>query len=161
MGSTDPEGFQIEMDPLSILGGVDATPPFRYNGVPLPPQEETVNRIALAFLLFASPAFATDPRFLASLNRLDPATKLEQVCDLEAMGRIGQADRAKSDVISHPVHNGNVLTANGGALRMKGKWYRLSFVCKATADHLAVVAFTYKVGELIPAEKWPEYGLWR
>ena len=76
-------------------------------------KENVLNRIALALLLLASPAFAIDAGFLASLNRLDPETRLEQICDLEAMSRIGKADRAKSDVVSHPIHSGNTLTANG------------------------------------------------
>jgi hypothetical protein len=116
----------------------------------------------LAFLLLLStPAYAVDDRFLASLGKLDPQTKLEQVCDLEAMSRIKQADRAKSDVISHPVHSGNTLTASGGAFRQKGKWYQLSFVCKATPDHLRVLTFSFKVGEPIPEDKWSSYGLWK
>jgi hypothetical protein len=125
------------------------------------PKENTLKRITVALLLLSSPAFAIDDRFLSSLNKLDPATRLEQVCDLEAMSRISHADRAKSDVVSHPIHSGNTLTANGGAFRQKGKWYQFSFVCKATPDHLKVISFSYKVGELIPEEKWSNYGLWR
>jgi hypothetical protein len=124
-------------------------------------KENMLKRITIALLLLSSPAFAIDDRFLSSLNKLDPATRLEQVCDLEAMSRIGQADRAKSDVVSHPIHSGNTLTANGGAFRQKGKWHQFSFVCKATPDHLKVISFSYKVGELIPEEKWSNYGLWR
>jgi hypothetical protein len=120
----------------------------------------TVKRLAF-LLLLSTPAYAIDDRFLASLGKLDPQTKLEQVCDLEAMSRIKQADRAKSDVISHPVHSGNTLTANGGAFRQKGKWYQLSFVCKATPDHLRVLTFSFKVGEPIPEDKWSSYGLWK
>ena len=123
-------------------------------------KENALKRITIALLLLASPAFATDARFLASLAKLDPETRLEQVCDLEAMNRISHADRAKSDVISHPIHNGNTLTANGGAFRQKGKWYQLSFVCKATPDHLKVISFNHKVGALIPEEKWASYDLW-
>jgi uncharacterized protein DUF930 len=124
--------------------------------------KKRVHLKSLAVLLvISSPAFATDARFLASLGKLDPQTRLEQVCDLEAMSRIAQADRAKSDVISHPVHSGNTLTADGGAFRQKGKWYWFSFVCKSTPDHLRVLSFSYKVGEVIPEEKWSSYGLWR
>ncbi|WP_249780137.1 DUF930 domain-containing protein [Bradyrhizobium sp. dw_411] len=120
-----------------------------------------MKRLAFGLLILSSPALAVDDRFLASLSRLDPETRLEQVCDLEAMNRIGRADRAKSDVISHPIHNGNMLTASGGAFRQKGKWYQFSFVCKATPDHLKVLSFSYKAGELIPEQKWSSYGLWR
>lgn len=71
-----------------------------------------------------------------------------------------QPDRAKSDVISHPQHSGNTLTAGGGAFREKGKWYHFSFVCKATPDHLRVLSFSYKIGDQIPEEKWSSLGLW-
>ena len=119
-----------------------------------------LKRLAFTLLVLSSPALAIDDRFLSSLNKLDPQTRLEQICDLEAMNRIARADRAKSDVISHPVHGGNTLTANGAAFRQNGKWYQFSFVCKATPDHLRVLSFSYKVGEAIPEQKWSSYGLW-
>ncbi|MFT4117888.1 DUF930 domain-containing protein [Bradyrhizobium sp.] len=111
--------------------------------------------------LFACPAFcAPDERFVASLRRLDPDMRLEQICDYEAMTQIGQADRAKSYVISPPLHVGNTLKANGGAFRRNGAWFRVSFVCTATADHLRVLSFKLKVGGLIPRGSWQAYGLW-
>lgn len=112
-------------------------------------------------------AEAANSKFYASLGRLDPRTRLEQICDLEAMLRIhrdgssARPDRAKSDVISPPRHAGDVLNAPGAAFRDRGRWYKLAFVCKASPDHLQVQSFTYKVGELIPASKWADYGLWR
>jgi hypothetical protein len=128
---------------------------------------------ALAFvlgLIFAAavskPGLAMDPRTYASLRRLDPDMRLEQICDIEAMQRISREmksfrpDRAKSDVISHPEHLGDILRASGGAFRNKGQWYAFSFVCTASADHLKVLAFDYHVGKLIPKSDWPDYGLW-
>jgi hypothetical protein len=50
-----------------------------------------------------------DPPFLASLKRLNPGTRLDQVCDYEAMLQLGRdlhgfsPDRAKAEVISTPV----------------------------------------------------------
>lgn len=108
-----------------------------------------------------------DPRTYASLRRLDPDTRLEQVCDLAAMERIHKErhelrpDRAKSDVISHPLHMGDALRADGGAFRSNGNWYKLSFVCKASPDHLKVTSFNYEIGKLIPQSQWGDYGLWR
>lgn len=112
-------------------------------------------------------AEAADSRFFASLSRLDPRTRLEQICDLEAMLRIhrdgssAHPDRAKSDVLSPPRHTGDVLNAPGAAFRDRGRWYKLAFVCKGSPDHLKVQSFSYKVGELIPQSKWADYGLWR
>ena len=85
-----------------------------------------------------------DARFAASLKKLDPETRLEQVCDLEAMSRI---DRDASPFIrtaprpmssSHPKHVGDTVKGSGGAFRSKGHWYSFSFECKGTPDHMKV-----------------------
>lgn len=111
---------------------------------------------------------AQDARFMRALDRLDPKTRLEQICDLEAMRKMSasgsaksRVDRAKSDVITPPQHLGNTLVAKGGAYRAGGKWYQMSFTCKATPDHKSVLDFTYKTGAEIPAAKWASYGLWK
>ncbi len=123
--------------------------------------------VLIAVVFSAAPSLAMDPRFAASLKKLDPETRLEQVCDLEAMSRIDRdansfhPDRAKTDVVSHPQHNGDTVTGKGGAFRSKGKWYSFSFTCKGSPDHMQVLSFSYKIGELIPESKWAAYGLWR
>jgi hypothetical protein len=111
-------------------------------------------------------ASTADSRFIASLSKLDPQTRLEQVCDLEAVNHIGKneklpkPDRAKANVITAPRVHGDTIEGTGGAFRSGGKWYGFSFTCKGSPDHLKVLSFTYKVGALIPKAKWPEYGLW-
>lgn len=126
----------------------------------------TVGAIAI-WLAMAAPALAMDPRFAASLKRLDPQTRLEQICDLEAMSRIDRdasphhPDRAKTDVLSHPRHAGDTVTGSGGAFRSKGKWYAFSFTCKGSPDHMKVLSFSYRIGEPIPESKWAALGLWR
>lgn len=119
----------------------------------------------IALILVAPSAEARDS-FIESLRKIEPRTRLEQVCDFEAMKRIKAekgvfADRAKSDVSASPEHKGHTLVAQGAAYRAGGNWYRLSFTCTATPDHLQVLTFKYKVGGLIPESKWDEYGLWR
>ena len=110
---------------------------------------------------------AADPRFIASLARLDPQTRLEQICDYEAMNRIGDAangfhpDRAKSYVITPPKHLGDTLVARGAAFRSSGRWYQVAFTCKASPDHTRVLSFTSKIGAPIPEAQWPAYGLWK
>jgi hypothetical protein len=117
-------------------------------------------------LTFTTSAGAADSRFIASLSKLDPQTRLEQVCDLAAVNHIGKSeklprpDRAKANVITPPKVRGDTVTGSGGAFRSGGKWYAFSFTCKGSPDHLKVLSFTYRVGELIPKSKWPEYGLW-
>jgi Domain of Unknown Function (DUF930) len=126
--------------------------------------------ISLAFMatvLTATPGLAVDPRFISSLGRLDAATRLEQICDYEAMDRISHGsggfrpDRAKSDVVTAPDHLGDLLVGKGGAFRSAGHWYQFSFKCRASPDHLKVLSFDYRVGSMIPESKWNTYGLWR
>jgi hypothetical protein len=122
--------------------------------------------VVLAQMIVA-PAMANDARSLASLSKLDPYTRLEQICDLYAMNRIDRdsnpfhPDRAKADVISHPRHVKNTIIGTGGAFRSGGKWYQFSFECKGSPDAMSVVSFTYKIGNVIPEAKWASYGLWR
>ena len=117
--------------------------------------------------LTAAPVFAKNTRMEKSLARLDPMTRFEQVCDLEAMARIRRdpgayrPDRAMTNAMSDPSVTGNTLQGSGGAFRSRGKWYQFSFTCNATDDHLKVRSFDYKIGDLIPEEKWESYGLWR
>ena len=109
---------------------------------------------------------AVEAKFQSALGRLDPQTRLEQVCDLEAMKRIKQekklpADRAQGAASAEPKTEGHTLTAKGGAFRTKGAWYELSFVCQASPDHMKVLSFEYQTGKTIPESKWEDYGLWR
>jgi hypothetical protein len=107
---------------------------------------------------------AQGEKFRQALDRLDPQTRLEQVCDLEAMKRIKKdqkysPDRAQGAASADPKTEGDKLTATGGAFRSKGDWYELSFVCQATPDHMKVLSFEYQTGKPIPKAKWEEYGL--
>ena len=109
---------------------------------------------------------AVEARFQSALGRLDPQTRLEQVCDLEAMKRIKQekklpADRAQGAASAEPKTEGHTLTAKGGAFRTKGAWYELAFVCQASPDHMKVLSFEYQTGKAIPESKWEDFGLWR
>jgi len=123
----------------------------------------TLARTTLIAVAMATPAAAD---FKSSLGRLDPQTRLEQVCDLEVMKRLRQTgrfapDRAKSYVASEPAMTGHTLVAKGAAFRSGGTWYALSFHCKGSADHMSVLSLSYQVGKPIPASKWSEYGLWK
>lgn len=122
---------------------------------------------ACAVLLFAAPSHAGNTRFDRSLTHLDPTTRLEQVCAVETMTRVGKddnpyrPDRAVIYALSKPKLTGDTVTGNGGAFRSKGKWYQYSFTCKTTPDRMKVSTFTYKVGKPVPEEKWESYGLYR
>jgi hypothetical protein len=130
------------------------------------PSAKSILLICASVLTVMTSADAADSRFIASLGKLDPQTRLEQVCDLAAVNHIGlngklpKPDRAKSNVITPPRHHGDTIEGTGGAFRSGGKWYAFSFKCRASPDHLNVLSFTYRAGAMIPKSKWPEYGLW-
>ncbi len=109
---------------------------------------------------------AAAERFRKALDRLDPQTRLEQICDLEAVNRIKQdkqysPDRAQGAASAEPKTEGHKLISKGGAFRSKGDWYELTFVCEASPDHMKVLSFEYQTGKPIPKAKWEEYGLWQ
>jgi Domain of Unknown Function (DUF930) len=123
------------------------------------------------FFLTQTVCYATgsqmDSRFLASLKRLDPETRQDQVCDYEAMLRLGRElhgfhpDRAKAEVISKPIRTSHSVKAAGGAFRSAGHWYVLAYDCETSSDQMKVTSFSYQVGKLIPPSDWPKYGLWQ
>lgn len=127
--------------------------------------------VSILVLSVTAPAFATGKgksRSLdAELRKLDPATRLEQVCDIEAMRRIKRdpssyrPDRAVLAATSNPETAGHMIQGTGGAFRSNGKWYSFSFKCEASADHMQVLAFDYKLGEAIPENQWAQDGLWQ
>jgi hypothetical protein len=100
------------------------------------------------------------------LRGLDPATRFDQACGIEAMNRIKKEaasyrpDRAVTDAVSEAKVTGDTMEGSGGAFRSGGKWYQYSFTCKASPDRMKVVYFSYKIGSSIPEGKWDEYGLW-
>ncbi len=123
--------------------------------------------VALVAILGAPPALAAtvDASALAGLKNLDLGTRLEQRCDIEAMARIdhdkkGYApERVVAAATADTKVDGDSLQGRGAAVRSKGKWYSLTFVCKTSADHMQVLSFDYQIGDLIPKEKWEEYNL--
>ena len=121
---------------------------------------------ACILAISATAASAANKRVERRLLDLDPTTRLEQVCAIETMSRVGKdanpyrPDRAIINAISTPALKGDTVTGSGGAFRSKGKWYRYSYTCQATADHMSVSTFNYKIGDPIPPEQWETYGLY-
>jgi hypothetical protein len=125
--------------------------------------------LALA-VLAASPAGASDRRqkqLEFQLKKLDPQTRLEQVCDIEAMKRIAKdnrefkIDRSVISAIEEPRVKGDTITGKGAAFRSKGKWYRYAFTCSGTPDRMQVLSFEYKLGDEIPETQWSKHGLYQ
>lgn len=101
-----------------------------------------------------------------SLDRLDPAERVRQLCDSKGLetvqrdARLRGANAMKSSIFAPASVRGAMLTATGGAVRLRGRWFRLSFTCTLTADQKTATAFTYQLGAEIPADHWERYGLW-
>ncbi|QCI69445.1 DUF930 domain-containing protein [Phreatobacter stygius] len=116
--------------------------------------------------LTLSGALAADARLEAALRRLEPDTRLEQVCDIAVMQRIKgdtspyRPDKVLAGAISEPRRSGDSLDSEGGAFRSGGHWYRLSFECQASPDRMRVLSLNYTIGEQIPVRDWDDYGLY-
>ena len=125
-------------------------------------------RLALASAVLihcAVPAIANDARVERMLRQLDPDARFEQVCDLEAMKRIGKdrtyrPERSIVGALETPKVVNSTMSGNGGAFKSKGQWYQFSFKCETSPDHMKVQAFSVQVGEPIPPEQWEANGLY-
>jgi len=111
-------------------------------------------------------AAAADSRIEEMLKRIDPADRLEQICDYAATDRIGRSkayrpDRAVIDSMAPAQIKGDTVKGEGGAFRSGGQWYQFSFTCTTSPDRLKILSFDYRVGDKIPEDKWDQFGLWR
>lgn len=114
----------------------------------------------MSLILVSTPALAISARVENELDRLGPEEKLEQRCDVEALGRIDEArkDMNPDKVIAYTFkpteHHGTTLDAPGAAFRSRGHWYRLSYHCVTKSDELQVTSFSFKIGKEIPRTSW-------
>lgn len=119
--------------------------------------------LSLAAMTF--PALAMNASMQAQLEKLDPETRLEQRCDVEAMERIARehsnydVDKALAYAFSDPVAKNNVLRADGAAFRSREHWYKLSYICKTDDEHIKVLSFEYKIGPEVPMSQWSQHYL--
>ena len=125
-------------------------------------------RVGMALALVApvtTVASAIDAKVERMLKQLDPDARFEQICDLEAMQRIGRdkAYRPERTIVSalgEPKVSDTTMTGSGGAFKGRGQWYQFSFTCRTSPDHMQVLSFSYRIGEPIPPEQWDKNGLW-
>lgn len=119
----------------------------------------------LFFGLTVPPSFAMNASEKAQLEKLDPMTRLEQRCDVEAMERIARehgkfsVDKVLAYAFSDPVTKKNSIKADGAAFRSGERWYKLSFVCKTDAEHINIVSFHYDIGDEVPHDQWDKHYL--
>lgn len=128
-----------------------------------------MNRLVCLALLISStalPAAAMDQSLIRQFEKLDPQTRLEQRCDTEAMWKINadqttfKPDKVIAYTFSDPVVDDDSIKAPGAVFRSKGEWYRLKFKCSTGPDHIQVLSFNYKIGDIIPREEWDTHYLY-
>jgi hypothetical protein len=101
----------------------------------------------------------------AMLPQLDPETRWEQLCDIEAMAQIAvwhkefQPDRVVAYALGEVKAVDHKIVAEGAAFRSQRRWFKLRFTCEIAADRDAVLAFAFAVGTPIPRSSWERYGL--
>jgi hypothetical protein len=109
-----------------------------------------------------------DPRnrkAVESLKHLEPQTRSQQLCDLEAILQINrQFDGYAVDfVIAYAteavVRKGDAVIAHGAAFHSNGRWYNLAFECQLTASRGGVAHLKFKLGDAIEEERWADLNL--
>ncbi|MDQ0394001.1 DUF930 domain-containing protein [Labrys monachus] len=120
---------------------------------------------ALAVVSVAPATARNNNKTEASLAKLAPSDRFQQVCDIALMEKLRHEKRAyrPDSVIAYalddPSISGDTLHGDGGAFRSHGVWYQYSFTCAATPDRMRVLSLEYTVGEAVPRNEWDAHGL--
>lgn len=120
-----------------------------------------------AALMMLVPTAAAAGSMEDLLAKLAPEERAHQACILRGFdiarkdARLRGADRMKTSIFGRAVLAGTTLNANGGAVRVKGHWYAMSFSCTLTSDLLKATTFSYNLGKEIPKPRWDDLGLWQ
>ncbi|MRG56589.1 DUF930 domain-containing protein [Phyllobacterium sp. SYP-B3895] len=124
-----------------------------------------ISAMLLLPLALAAPARAMDSGATEELQRLDPETRLEQRCDVEAMDRIHKdpaklvPDELVAYAFEEPKIKGDKIRSAGAAFRSKGEWYHLSYTCSTSPDHMTILTFQYAIGQVVPHDQWAHHYL--
>jgi hypothetical protein len=123
--------------------------------------------LALMIAICASPALAraNHKSIEDQLMKLDPQTRAEQRCNSRVSGIANRehkgfnADEVVAYAFADSALKGTLVSAPGAALRSRGRWYHVSYVCKVSPDGLEVESFEYKLGDEVPRALWAEHYL--
>jgi hypothetical protein len=114
----------------------------------------------------AASAAAVDPAMKKELQQLDPAERIEQSCDAEAMKRIAAAkdgyrpDKVIAYTFTDPAMGENSIRAPGAVFRSGGDWYHLSYDCTTGPQHMNVRSLSFEIGSKVPREQWQQHYLY-
>lgn len=123
--------------------------------------------LAIAVALVMPVAAIAGAAFEKSLLKLSPEERAHQACVAKGLEtirrdkRLPGVDRIVPDTFKRTHYEGSVVSAKGGAVRARQHWYAISFDCTVSDNQLKAMAFTYKIGEEIPPDRWEDIGLWR
>lgn len=119
----------------------------------------------ILLLLVLGPTQALSRTLEQSLLMLEPEERAHQACIARGIDDLSRkklhVDRLKSSIFSRAAFDGTTVTAEGGAYRAKGRWYRLAFTCTVNGNQTKAVTFAYKLGPEIPRKEWQDLGLWQ
>jgi hypothetical protein len=121
----------------------------------------------LGLLILAPSTAMAASKVEQQLAKLAPEERAHQACILRGFdvvrkdAQLRGADRMKTSIFGRAVLAGTNLNANGGAVRVKGHWYAMSFSCTLTSDLLKATTFSYELGKEIPKPRWEDLGLWQ
>jgi hypothetical protein len=100
-----------------------------------------------------------------SMRQLEPQTRLQQLCDFEAILQINRqyGQYAVDFVVAYATEavarKGDAVIAHGAAFHSDGRWYKLAFECQLSANQRDVARLKFKVGEGIPGDQWADLNL--
>lgn len=100
-----------------------------------------------------------------ALGQLDEAERIEQLCNLEAMGQVHawkaefQPDRVVAYAMEGTKLSRTAMQADGAVFRSKQHWYRLKFRCELSPDRRKVAGFEFMVGDPVPRREWAALNL--
>lgn len=95
-----------------------------------------------------------------ALGQLEDAERIEQLCNLEAMGQVHawkaefQPDRIVAYAMGSAKLSRTAMRADGAVFRSKQHWYRLKFKCELSPDRKKVSGFEFMVGDPVPQSEW-------
>ncbi len=99
------------------------------------------------------------------LPLMEEETRLEQLCNIEAMAQIAAAlkqfepDRIVAYAMADTKRVGSTITAEGAAFRSGLSWYNLNYTCQLDMRDRIVRSFELAVGNAIPRKLWEAHNL--
>jgi len=132
---------------------------------PAPRESARIWRQATQILSEAALADPRHAKMAAKLDLLEANTRLEQLCNIEAILQIGQRETRfqPETVIAYAMtatrSADNLIIADGAAFWSNGKWYNLAFKCRISPRQKKVSAFEFATGDSIPERDWASHDL--